>query len=606
MGKTQLAVEYAYRHWSAGDYHFVFWANAQEPEELLAHWAKLGSRLGLAPNDNSELLIDSVNHSLEKMPIPWLIVLDGVRSPAAIRRFFPVSSKGHVLLTSLNRELDILGIYSALHLHELKQSDAVTFLLQRTDKLDAESDELTAAAALAGEELGSLPLALEQAAAYIFRTHCSFAEYLESYQSMQLELLERGTPVNYPTSLGAALAHNLAQLDEKSLEFARVLAFFSEVSVPRRFLVTGANELGGAASIFLKAKADSPLGVSEALQPLFDYALIQRDDSSGEYRMHNMIQLAIRELTPETSRTLFEEVAIRTYNREIAPIDLLSYESPQSELTYGISIAQLIIERGFNGRDAGELLQKLGLHVLTLGNFELASVLLRRSREILTSIVGASDPALAATLLGLALLTLSAEFELAENLYLQVIKLAQDENFASLRLLAQNNLGEAYRRLKRYPEAKALLESSLEGRIKLLGREHTAVSTTLNNLGNWYATQRNYKMALSCYQEAANIRSERLVKPNNLWANSLNNLGYLYLKLNWLKAAEKALTEAQSTYEALYGSESHVLYFTYLNLGELNARKKRPKLSKQFYERANRIQANAGEERPFLTPRFGS
>jgi tetratricopeptide (TPR) repeat protein len=606
VGKTQLAVEYAYRHWSAGDYSFIFWANAQTTEDLLVSWGKLAGRLGLAPNDNVELLIDSVTYQLQTITTPWLIVLDGVQNPAALRRFLPTSTKGHTILTSLDRELDSLGIFNALHLHELSESDAVTFLLRRTGKANSGSSEIDAATTLADKELGALPLALEQAAAYISKTHCSFAEYLESYETRQLELLERGTPTNYPSSLVAALTQNLNQLSVKGLELARILAFLDEVSTPRHFLITAAKALGGTTSELLKAEANNHLAIDELLQPLFDYALIQRDEPSGDYRMHNMVQVAIRELAPHPLRRTLEEVSVRTYNLEVAPADLLAYESPGPEFIYGKSAAELIFEGELNSRDAGELLQKLGMHAVTLGNFEFALIAFERSREILVPLVGLEDPAMTPTLLGLALLSPPAERELAEKYYLQVIDITKNENLIQLRLVAQNNLGEIYRNRKRYSEAKALLESSLAERIHLLGRNHTAVSTTLNNLGNWYADQHNYKIALSFYQEAADIRAERLPKPNTLWANSLNNLGYVYLKLNWLKAAEKVLKESLQIYESLYGPETSLVIHPLINLAELNRKRRRNRLAKELYDRARQIQAKIDQRLPFLPPVFGT
>ena len=75
----------------------------------------------------------------------------------------------------------------------LDQATAAQFLLTRTG---AGSGEEAASAELAGE-LGGLPLALEQAAAYMRATGRTITDYLGLFRDWRAELMARGDPVGY-------------------------------------------------------------------------------------------------------------------------------------------------------------------------------------------------------------------------------------------------------------------------------------------------------------------------------------------------------------------------------------------------------------------------
>lgn len=95
--------------------------------------------------------------------------------------FLPNAPNGRILITSRLPRLERLGVGRAIPLNTLAPEDAHTFLLRRTQGNSLDSAEQRALESLA-QELGYLPLALEQAAAYIQTKGVSFAAYLRSYQ----------------------------------------------------------------------------------------------------------------------------------------------------------------------------------------------------------------------------------------------------------------------------------------------------------------------------------------------------------------------------------------------------------------------------------------
>ena len=87
---------------------------------------------------------------------------------------------------------------------------AVGFLISRTGDRDSQAaDELAA-------ELGGLPLALEQAAAYIQATGTTLAGYLSLFRDRRTDLLARGQVVGHPAHVAATLGLALSRLTEET------------------------------------------------------------------------------------------------------------------------------------------------------------------------------------------------------------------------------------------------------------------------------------------------------------------------------------------------------------------------------------------------------
>jgi hypothetical protein len=196
IGKTQSAIEYAYRY--REEYEHIFWVVADTEATLSSGFIEIAKMLDLPEVANLDLnrIIEAVKRWLMTHD-GWLLILDNADSPAVVKKFLPVSSAGHVLLTSRARVFDMLGIPSALDLDQMSPDEALEFLFRRTAREGINPEERVAASVLT-EELGFLPLALEQAGAYIASKQVLFVDYLISFRRRRLELLRspRQSPVS--------------------------------------------------------------------------------------------------------------------------------------------------------------------------------------------------------------------------------------------------------------------------------------------------------------------------------------------------------------------------------------------------------------------------
>jgi len=190
-GKTQIAVEYAWRH--RDEYTAVLWCFAGTEQSVRGGYSAIAALLDLREKESQEQakVTEAVKNWLEQNA-GWLLVLDNADDPAIVKPFLPQGNTGHLLLTSRAYSFQRIGLMSPREVNVLSREEAREFLLRRTGKGPTEKSPEAVAIA---KEVGYLPLALEQAAAYIAETGASFSNYLAGYRKQRLKLLEKQGPV---------------------------------------------------------------------------------------------------------------------------------------------------------------------------------------------------------------------------------------------------------------------------------------------------------------------------------------------------------------------------------------------------------------------------
>ena len=235
-GKTSVAAEYAHRQ--LGGVGVAWQLPAEDPAVLAAGFGELAAQLGAAEGGDP---VASVHGVLAASPAPWLLVFDNAPDRASVARFVPPAGPGRVLITSRNQ---LWPPGQALDVPVLDPEVAAEFLVSRTGDTDRR-----AARELAGE-LGGLPLALEQAAAYVQASGGSLAGYLALFLLRRPEMLARGEPTDYPETVATTwrLAfEDLQQTEPGAAGLLRLLAFCAPEAIPLRLLLQPRPGLTGAA-----------------------------------------------------------------------------------------------------------------------------------------------------------------------------------------------------------------------------------------------------------------------------------------------------------------------------------------------------------------------
>jgi hypothetical protein len=195
IGKTQTAIEYAYRH--RDQYRAVLWSGADSRDALVSGFGAIASLLDLPEKDerDANVVAEAVRRWLERQT-GWLLILDNVEElVGVVKPFLPASGTGHVLMTT---RLQATGaIAQNVELEKMELEEGALFLLRRAKliapdaPLDAASEADRKPAREITGEVAGLPLALDQAAAYIEETPSTPAKYLKLYRTEGAALRRR-------------------------------------------------------------------------------------------------------------------------------------------------------------------------------------------------------------------------------------------------------------------------------------------------------------------------------------------------------------------------------------------------------------------------------
>jgi hypothetical protein len=269
-GKTSVALEYAHRHLAEVGVAWQF--AAEDAAVLAAGFGELADQLGARILADGPGSVAWVHRVLAASQADWLLVLDNAPDRSSVEAFLPPAGRGRVLITSRNRNWPPGQV---MDVPVLDTEVAAAFLVTRTGDADGQ-----AAAGLAAE-LDGLPLALEQAAAYIRASGGSLARYLGSFRERRGRLLARGEPTGYSQTVATTWSLAFIQLEQSAPEavsLLRLLACCAPEPIPIRLLLQPrpglAHDLSGDVMAALVALLEDDLAVDDAMVALGRFSLV--------------------------------------------------------------------------------------------------------------------------------------------------------------------------------------------------------------------------------------------------------------------------------------------------------------------------------------------
>src|SRR5215472_4706867 len=288
VGKTAIAIEYAHRYGS--DYDLVWWIPADQLPSVRGSLATLAARLNVeASAPGIDGLIAAVLDALRRgEPYSrWLLVFDNADQPEEINDLIP-RGPGDVLITSRNHRWG--SVINTVPMDVFLRQESKEFLRKRVPQglSDADADRLA-------QELGDLPLALEQAGAMLSETGMPVDVYLRLLKEQVTKIMAEGKSLDYPYSMTAAWKLSVDALKERlALELLRCCAFFGPEPIPRNVFRRGVRPTGTPVADVVS----NPILMASAIRELARYALVTLDGSS--VKVHRLIQALLRdELTEE-------------------------------------------------------------------------------------------------------------------------------------------------------------------------------------------------------------------------------------------------------------------------------------------------------------------
>jgi hypothetical protein len=315
IGKTQLAVEYAYRY--AHEYQAILWARAETREELIASYSALATLLKLPErmaSDQDKMLV-AVKEWLQTHE-KWLLILDNADTLNLLPPFLPTNPGGHILLTT--RAFAMQRLATRLEVETLAEDQGALLLLRRAGLLashgtleQASEDERRQALSLTNE-LGGLPLALDQAGAYLEATSMSLDDYQRSYQLHRRTLLQdhRSLVTDHPESVATTWSLAFQRVEEKSpaaADLLRLCAFLAPDAIPETIVTKGAEHLGDQ----LAPVAADAFFFAQAIEALRAYSLLSRDPRTQTLTVHRLVQAVTQDSLPTDVAQQWKQRAVQ-------------------------------------------------------------------------------------------------------------------------------------------------------------------------------------------------------------------------------------------------------------------------------------------------------
>jgi tetratricopeptide (TPR) repeat protein len=627
IGKTQIALEYAYRF--GVDYDVVWWVRAETTTTRTADLRALARAAGLEPGPGGgharaaegagpagdEGEGDGDETSLLRLLRPWLeerrslLVLDNAAERGDVAWVDKLASSGHVLITSRDPNWRALG--EAVTVPRLDPDDAAAFLSARSGDPDAEAHG--AAARDLGDELGGLPLALEQAAAYMEMNATTPQEYLALYREHRLRLLNEAAAGDDRRTIETTWGISLDAIRRDrpaAIELMGVLSLLAPDQIPLDLVRKHAWSVSPA----LAAAGSDTLEWNRVVEALRRHSFIVRLPD-GSVAVHRLVQDVVHAgldageadrllnalwhvLDGELPADPEDPHDIPAFARLVPHVDAVRARRGARPLPpqagwrlaarvgrYFLQVGDLAAARLYAGMaveaagddphasgDLAQALTLLGLVLHDQGNLGGARETLERALRIDEGMYGADNPRVATDLSNLARVRKAqghlaqARAGLERALEIDEQAFGPGHGRVALRL---SNLGSVLKDQHELGAARESLQRALGIYVGIYGPDHPRVAPALSNLGRVLQDQGNLADAFGKLQRALQI-DERVYGPAHpRVAVRLSNLGNVVKDRGDLAGARQLLERALAIDSRVYGP-AHPKVATHLsNLGRL-------------------------------------
>ena len=579
MGKTRLAVEFAWRNLAR--YRAALFVVAESPERLRAELASLaGPRvLGLLDREQmgaaQEQILDVVLDWLRNHP-DWLLIFDNVdnrEAAAAVEELLPQLTGGHVLITS--RLATWSGGIHRTALDTLALAEARAFLLERLGRSGAENEAMAGELA---ELLGRLPLALEQAAAYMDRQRRSFGKYLAQWKEQRQKVLSWHDEqlMNHPSSVATTWETTFNLLSPAARTVLRLASHLAPEPVAVAMFEEGSAIVAEAfrelcqkhraiprwlQAVWIAMVPSAAPDLGDALAELADYSMITLEEET--LTVHRLVQEVTRRRIDEGDGKVWVVWALRLvheYCSERSAVDVRTWPVWDPLRPH-----------------AGRVLEHAG----KVGDPEPASTLMNELAVLLNS----------------KALTTEAEPLYRRSLAIDEESYGQNHPRVAIRL---NNLAQLLKATNRVSEAEPLMHRALAIDEASYGQNHPRVAIDLNNLASLLQATNRVSEAEPLMRRALAIDEESYGQKHPRVATHLNNLAMLLQATNRVSEAEPLMRRSLAIDEESYGQNHPDVAIDLNNLAQLLKATNRVSEAEPLMHRALEIlTASLGPEHPW-------
>ena len=588
---------------------------------------------------------ESALHWIGLLKENYVMVFDNadVLSPAELEAYLPPGRGGNILITSRNSTMRNLS-ENSLEVNEMEEKDAVGLLL-KASCLDPCSMEFQTEASKIVKELSYLPLAIDQAGAYIASGATTIGNYLAKYFEHRKILLSHSEftgASKYNRTVYETWELSYKEIEQRAksddshktnaansaMLLLELFPFFHHEGITEEIFSYAAlqedeetfdPELPLASSMLdqrllpLKKTGtwDSFL-FGEGIRMLLFFSLIKKAPSDGVYTLHPLVHAWGRDRMTLDKRErcclmayITLSCSLRQYENQPYRFHRVLVTHVRANMEYSRSGSN---QKGISYLD--DAYAKFGELLHNQGYTKEAETLQTEVVDTRNEILGDEHPETIRAMGNLATTYhFLGKYTKAEKMRIEVLD-------ASNRILgvehqdtihATANLAATYRNLGKYTEAEKLHMQVLDASNRLFGVEHPETVYAMGNLAATYGNLGKYTEAEKLQMQVLDARNRTFGVEHRQTLNAMGHLAATYANLGRYTEAEKLQMQALDARNRIFGVEhpdtisamGH-LGITYRSLGKYSEAEK---LQMQVVDASNRI---LGVEHPNTIQAMGN
>ncbi|KAF5261751.1 hypothetical protein FOXYS1_7546 [Fusarium oxysporum] len=612
-GKTQIALDYAYRRCDADDECCVFWVHADSEATFLADYKTIGKKLGVDERLDGTDLLDAVRNEIEARST-CVMILDnvddlrifGVGQQATggeknenqnqnLHKYVPCTSQGTVLWTSRDAHIagTLVGARHGIEVRSMAVGEATTLLARiRDEPLTAEEAVEEAGMDALLQELQCLPLAISQAGAYMRRMSMTAEQYLDllrqgktRWEVLKLSDADRHRRPEVSNSVLETWRISMERTwmeSEMSYRILHVIAYVDSQDISQELMVAAGrynvgpvNPVGSQDS----TRQILELELLEAIARLREFSFLslrQTDDGGRRYEMHKLVQEAIRyglrvrgsivttigntlrvDKGPKEDEGYYCGKALQIVDDLFPSSEPTTWVRCEEYLTHAIRVGEWA-EVGGTEIKTATLLQRVSDFLYDRGRWREKEPVDSRTWGLRRAILGEKHPDTIRSMASLAV-TYHAQgrYKEAESIYQEVLELRREvlgeKHPGTIRSMA--DLTATYHNQGRYKEAEILKDEALGLQREVLGEKHPDTIRSMADLAATYHAQGRYKEAEILKDKALELRRDVLGEKHLDTIRSMASLAVTYQNQGRYKEAETLKDEALGLRQEVLGEK---------------------------------------------------
>ncbi|KAH9208737.1 P-loop containing nucleoside triphosphate hydrolase protein [Leptodontidium sp. 2 PMI_412] len=610
VGKSQLAIEYAYRTRDRSSETWVLWVHTSNAARFEQSFRDIANRVKIFERQNPTANIFQLVHDwLSDDGRKWVLILDNVddagflvtaqntdqdgqtNSTGSVEvrplvEYLPQCPNGSILITTRSKSaaLKLVEQRNIIAVEPMDRADGLALFEKKLGWYDDGGDivELTTA-------LEFMPLAIVQAAAYISQRmpRYSIQQYLQDFRKSDRK---RTSLLNHP---GEQLRRDreaknsiiitwqisfdhIREIRPSAADLLSLMSFFDRQGIPEA-LLRSQDEQRNSQQDQKESNDDSLTnndthysnddkddtsqsslsdGFEEDVLALRNYSFISVNTDGTTFEMHGLVQLATREwLKAHKQQERWKQQFIRNLDEELPTGEYENWVTCQALFPHAQSAAAQRPEEEDSLRDWASILFKAAWYAWQMGKGVEAEKMSVQAMKVLTRILGREhkNTLYSMTMVGLVY-KLRGRWDAAEELFVQVMETSKKKLGADhpSTLTGINNLAVTYGNQGRWDIAEELFVQVIETIKKKLGADHPETLISMANLAWTYRNQGRWDAAEELEVQVMEMSKKKLGADHPDTLTSMANLAF-----TWKRTGRE--TEAIRIMEECVRSRQRVL-----------------------------------------------